>query len=1046
MYQSTAISSFFTTQGYLIPIISVLAVPILPRSKFIQSLILNLLFICLGAAMSLLAIWSSVQARIHTSAPPSQSTSMVSPPYNSSQSAVCAIWLFANIWFVNLLRAKVPSLNIPVVIYCIFINNSTTFGPRVDTTMAAEKFVREQLVAMLFGMGLAAGVSLFIFPISSRMVVFAEFKSLIGLLRKMVALQKKILAELTTEQVIASQMVSRRDFGPQNKHVVQPKGDKAKREDMSKHATATKCLRDTADEIKALVRKIDNDISYAKRDMAWGSLDAKDLSEILAMDTIMDILQRVTERGRWIMDNDIQFQNLEESDLENQMWTDLMKEMKVQFQTLSEASEQGLEHAGIRLQITTKPKACERSTSNGSNDVEANGDQIKTGDEGFANLLDKKLWQFYSQQGEILRTLVSEPAPIGGELKSTQLQHSSSSTPILRNRTRLYIAIYLQHLMRAVGEAIQELVAFGEEKIEDGTMRHKHFIFPCEYLIWKWLRSIFKEQKWSAREDFDILEITNGTYRDAEGQKRDLEHLPAANAWQQFGNGLRKISSVLGSKESTFGFRVACATLTVGIMAFLEQTQEFFHHQRLDWAMITIALGMTITSGQSVFGFCCRVGGTCAAMVFSLIIWYIVDQKTPGVIVFLWLFIFIEHYGFRYPKISTAVMITIITQIIIIGYELQVRQLGKSVATASGQPYYPIYLLAPYRLAVVTAGSLIAFFWTIFPSPMTDRTWLRQELSTALYLLASYCSVLTSTMKSQVEATAGQIKSETCPVSNLAKARRTIFIRFVRFMSSIKSHIMWQQWEPTIGGQFPVEAYQEIIMHSERVMGYLTLIGYSLTHLCRMHQEKYLEDKQLGDKEARTPLASVEAQDDRWRQTLLAILPGWEPAYQAVMSTLTLSSNSLLSGRSLPPFPPLTSQLERLGITMQPTEDSSTGERDQIDSSLLAHRSFPNHHEMLGPATTDSPREGGPVRISDRLTEQESKTKSKQAGIIQKEGTDVLDSHWDSRNYTDFIAMQVCSVLVYDDIEGIVQAVSGLVGIVDLDIDVWSSSKTGGAP
>jgi hypothetical protein len=76
-------------------------------------------------------------------------------------------------------------------------------------------------------------------------------------------------------------------------------------------------------------------------------------------------------------------------------------------------------------------------------------------------------------------------------------------------------------------------------------------------------------------------------------------------------------------------------------------------------------------------------------MIFSLVIWYIVDQKTPGVIVFLWFFIFIEYYFFKFPRFLTAVMITIITQIIIIGYELQVRQLGKAVATESGQPYYP---------------------------------------------------------------------------------------------------------------------------------------------------------------------------------------------------------------------------------------------------------------------------------------------------------------------------------------------------------------------
>jgi len=90
-----------------------------------------------------------------------------------------------------------------------------------------------------------------------------------------------------------------------------------------------------------------------------------------------------------------------------------------------------------------------------------------------------------------------------------------------------------------------------------------------------------------------------------------------------------------------------------------------------------------------VFGLFLRVGGTILGMVFSLVIWYIVDQKTAGVIVFLWLFIFVEGYFFKFPRMIPAVLITIVTQILIIGYELQVRQIGKAVATATGQPYYP---------------------------------------------------------------------------------------------------------------------------------------------------------------------------------------------------------------------------------------------------------------------------------------------------------------------------------------------------------------------
>ena len=41
-------------------------------------------------------------------------------------------------------------------------------------------------------------------------------------------------------------------------------------------------------------------------------------------------------------------------------------------------------------------------------------------------------------------------------------------------------------------------------------------------------------------------------------------------------------------------------------------------------------------------------------------------------------------------------MITVTTQIVIIGYELQVRRLGEAVATKTGQPYYPQALRAVF--------------------------------------------------------------------------------------------------------------------------------------------------------------------------------------------------------------------------------------------------------------------------------------------------------------------------------------------------------------
>lgn len=255
---------------------------------------------------------------------------------------------------------------------------------------------------------------------------------------------------------------------------------------------------------------------------------------------------------------------------------------------------------------------------------------------------------------------------------------------------------------------MRDFVAFAEEKTGDGSISKKHFIIPSGRRLKKWLLSIFGEDS-TAEESPDVLERGGNIVLVGQGWRRkDPEHLPATNFWQKLGNGLRDFSNFFGSKESVFGIRATLATMTVGIIAFLESSQRFFITNRLVWAMIIIAIGMTETSGQSIFGFFCRTGGTAIAMVNCFIIWYIVDRHTVGVLVFLWLFTFVEFYFFfKYPRFIPGILMMIVTQVsspppkttslklirsskvLIVGYELQVDALGVAASTASGQPYLP---------------------------------------------------------------------------------------------------------------------------------------------------------------------------------------------------------------------------------------------------------------------------------------------------------------------------------------------------------------------
>lgn len=57
-----------------------------------------------------------------------------------------------------------------------------------------------------------------------------------------------------------------------------------------------------------------------------------------------------------------------------------------------------------------------------------------------------------------------------------------------------------------------------------------------------------------------------------------------------------------------------------------------------------------------------------------------------------------------------AAVIALVTAVLIIGYELQVRTIGLEIATANGQPAYPTYELAPYRLATVVGGLFVGLY------------------------------------------------------------------------------------------------------------------------------------------------------------------------------------------------------------------------------------------------------------------------------------------------------------------------------------------------
>ena len=142
----------------------------------------------------------------------------------------------------------------------------------------------------------------------------------------------------------------------------------------------------------------------------------------------------------------------------------------------------------------------------------------------------------------------------------------------------------MHFLLSATGQAVLELIQFADSKVETGVMKRRRFILPGKRRVRKWITNVFKHEDTAVDHTPDSSEVgvANIYVGDSlQAIQKDAEHLPPTNAWQKFGDGIRSISHLLSSPEVAFGFRVACATMSIAIIAFLRQSQAFFVQQRM---------------------------------------------------------------------------------------------------------------------------------------------------------------------------------------------------------------------------------------------------------------------------------------------------------------------------------------------------------------------------------------------------------------------------------------------------------------------------------
>jgi len=402
------------------------------------------------------------------------------------------------------------------------------------------------------GFAIATGTNLFIFPVSSRLVVFKEMTGYIMSFRKVLKLQMAYFRSLESVDMF-------RDSNP-----------------------TVAAVNGAIAALKALHGKMALDLVFAKRDFAWGHLKASDIGEIsrllrgvmlplVGMSSMSDILHRVAEQQGYTgtLDDDPTIVNMEHRAVEE--YHLLMKSLHGPFETITVAMDEALEHVLLRLQFIKPPKAKKHSTgSSDEADIEAKAGTVKPGSKDFARQFETKIEEFYSSRDQTIQDWCIQKGlgvpsnSLRDHVNWNKALELVSTVTRQRNQRELFVALYMEYLMWSTGKAILDLVRFADNKVEDGTMTKNRLILPGRKRFIKWVMSSLSSDS-TPHEDVGTIDVGhNQVYLGSSfSNAKDPEHLPAVNAWQKAGNMVRKVPRTMRSPHGAFGFRVACAMMSV---------------------------------------------------------------------------------------------------------------------------------------------------------------------------------------------------------------------------------------------------------------------------------------------------------------------------------------------------------------------------------------------------------------------------------------------------------------------------------------------------
>ncbi|KAF8972504.1 hypothetical protein BDZ97DRAFT_1722616 [Flammula alnicola] len=371
-------------------------------------------------------------------------------------------------------------------------------------------------------------------------------------------------------------------------------------------------------------------------------------------------------------------------------------------------------------------------------------------------------------------------------------------------------------------------------------------------------------------------------------KKRNPDAFPPTTTFGRFFLKLAPVFRFFKSPQGIFAFRTGIVSVALWIPAVCHSSAWFYYDNRGIWGLIMSQSGLALYAGDQIASFVERVAATIIGMLLGMLAWYIGAGLGHG-----------NPYGF---VISSTVIVSPFLFERIAGPPAQLAfwaMTALTIVLVSGYSWVDAnqFILANPGAAVnvgwkrallVIIGYAGAFIVMLFPNPMSSRVLVRKTLAAIVGEAGNiFTGEIEAFLAEEARARRGDFEktrinfgAESDEKMSLKERRmRKIAKRIVGISTRLRfisPSLTTARLEPQLSGTWPHAQYQELFSLQQRMMGALALLVQSFAKL-----------------------------DPKWCSALLHRTPYMNPNFLSdIFMTLTIISNSLMQGQSLPAYLP----------------------------------------------------------------------------------------------------------------------------------------------